>query len=213
MYPTPYSLPHRGLKFLEYYGRHNAYHPGVDLNNGHGSDDLGQEIRLPTETTVTYVSPLSGPGNDQNSGFGNFIVLHEQTSDRFVRFAHLLDINPDLLPGSRVPKDTVVGHLGKSGTESPHLHMEVWLPSMYVIQQNVKTYTYYPVGKSKAWVNSHYVDPLVWLEKFYVEPWKADAEAYAASVGIVDVPALVASHPQAHRWIEFVRKAVLAGSL
>ena len=66
IYPTKYKLPMNGLKYLEYYGKHQTYHPGRDFNFGSGNDDYGQEIFACKHGFVEYVSPKPTVWNLKN---------------------------------------------------------------------------------------------------------------------------------------------------
>jgi murein DD-endopeptidase MepM/ murein hydrolase activator NlpD len=57
-------------------------------------------------------------------------------------YAHLDSIAPGIVPGVRVEEGTLIGAVGVSGTsaesrpgtESPHLHFEIWLGDRWLGQ-------------------------------------------------------------------------------
>jgi len=57
-----YDTPHRGLTWLQWYGAHNVYHPGQDLNFGVGNDDKGAEVKawIGGNVNIYLQSLLSG---------------------------------------------------------------------------------------------------------------------------------------------------------
>lgn len=59
----PMVFDHLGYGYVDpIAGYKNSFHPGVDLNNGAGDDDLGQPIWLPQRSTCIYSGTVSGWG-------------------------------------------------------------------------------------------------------------------------------------------------------
>lgn len=50
-----------------------AFHPGVDINDGYGNDDLGNPVKVPCDGEVVYV------GKKEN-GWGNHVWIYEDDS-------------------------------------------------------------------------------------------------------------------------------------
>lgn len=206
-YPMDFDVPHRGLKWLEWYGPHNANHPGVDLNKGVGNEDLGNDVVTPVDGIVVYVSPEPTQWNNNNGGFGWHLVVHHPAQDRWSHFAHCDDIV--VAEGDVVQEGQLVAHVGNTGTTYAHLHWEVWLPAMYALQKaHSKPYRFYPSGWTRSKVQDHYEDPLAWVDQLNQQPqWKQDVEGWASTV-LNDVQGFKAAvGPGAHHVLELVRKA------
>lgn len=168
VYPIEFDLPHVGLNWLQWYEKHKVFHPGVDLNKGSGSDDLGLPIRCPVNGEVEYVSPEPTRWNKYNGGFGLFVVVYHPAYGRWTRYAHMNKV--DVRQNQKVKKGDQLGELGKSGTTSPHCHWEGWEPSMYEVQKkHFRRFAYYPSGESKQFVMKHYFDPIEWVESLEEE--------------------------------------------
>ena len=146
-----------GLKYLQYYAAHNVYHPGIDLNYGNGSDDCNNDVKPVAHGFVEYVHT----DVSTSRGFGKFIILSHDDGT-FTRYAHLSDI--EVTPGQDVSPDTIIGHVGKTGTGSCHLHYEVFTMAMAKRQVIHKyPWRYYPTGETKEYVAEHYIDPMQWV--------------------------------------------------
>lgn len=200
MFPAKLDLPLTGLDWLEYYGKHNVYHPALDINSGIGDDDLGNNIHCPAHGFVEYVYT-----SWNHRGFGNFvIILHDDGN--YTRYAHMNDIDNSIKRGVEVMRGQLLGHVGNTGTVYAHLHFEVFKPSMLSIQKkHFYSYRYYPSGKSKQYVIEHYINPWEWLQSMSPEKWREDAEKWAAKY-IKDMPEFLAE-VDLHKIIELVRRA------
>ncbi|MFC1616166.1 M23 family metallopeptidase [Patescibacteria group bacterium] len=158
MNPTRYSTPLTGLDYLQWYGSHNVYHPGVDFNYGSGWDDYGQEVHAAKDGIVVYIHQKISNSN----GFGKFLIIRH-SGGVYSRYAHLKSIEiPE--QGERVSEGTLIGYLGNSGTQSPHLHFEVFNEKMADVQRSYwRIWRYYPHGKSKQYITEHFLNPWDWL--------------------------------------------------
>ena len=201
-----FDVPHRGLKWLEYYSGHNVYHPGWDLNRGMGNDDHGDNVFCPVDGEVEYVSPKPSIYNRQNGGFGWFVVVYHQGYGVWTRYAHLSKVA--VHKGQKVEKGQKIAQVGNTGTKYAHLHWEVFGDAMYKIQANHwRKFGYYPSGKSKAWVSDHYIDGLKWIEEINSKPtWKQDAEEWASSY-VKDMDGFLSGYDP-HRMIMLIKRAV-----
>src|SRR4051794_38440999 len=119
MLPNPTRTDRIGLKYLEYYAPHKAFHPGVDFNWGPlPGSDKGQPVLTPARGKVIYVSPKG-----TNGGLGNYLVVEHPQLGTWTRYLHLDDVA--VKRGQKVLQEQLLGHLGDSGTTSAHLHFEV----------------------------------------------------------------------------------------
>ena len=163
IYPIQFDTPHAGLEWLEYYGKHDVYHPGFDLNIGSGNADLGHPIKCPVSAEVEYVSPEPSKLNSQNGGFGWFVVLYHPAYGVWTRYAHMNKVS--VATGQKLAEGENIGEVGKTGTTSAHLHFEGWKLPMFEIQKkHWRKFAYYPSGQTKQYIVDHYFDPLAWLD-------------------------------------------------
>jgi murein DD-endopeptidase MepM/ murein hydrolase activator NlpD len=158
MFPCRYDLPLSGLDWLEWYAPHKVFHPGVDFNWGRGMDDLGSPVYAAKSGYVQY----SHENVASSGGFGKFlIILHSDGT--YTRYAHLQTIKHLVDP--YVEEGVQIGTLGNTGTTYSHLHFEVFNEAMAKIQKkHWRPWRYYPSGKTKAWVQAHYLNPWEWLK-------------------------------------------------
>ena len=203
-YPIKFDVPHRGLKWLEYYGDHKVYHPGWDLNRGFGEQDLGDPIVSILGGEVEYVSPEPSTLNGQNGGLGRFVVVYHPAYGIWSRCAHMSTTAVKV--GQKVEEGGLIGSLGKSGTKYAHCHFEVWKKAIYDIQvKHYRKFAYYPSGKTKAWVQDHYIDGLAFIDDLNKgNNWREQAEKWASKY-INDVEGFV-GEPDGHKIIELIRK-------
>ena len=160
-YPTKYDTPLTGLDWLEYYNKHNVYHPGVDFNKGYGNDDLGQEVVAPKSGFVEFVHKTTW----NSSGFGKFVILHHSDGN-YTRYAHLKDIDNKIVEGREVKEGQLIGHVGNTGTGWAHLHFEVFNKKCASWQRgHWRPWRAYPTNWSKHSVQKYYINPWDWLEK------------------------------------------------
>jgi len=206
VYPMEFDTPHRGLQWLEYYGQHKVYHPGWDLNRGVGNQDLGDDVFAPVNGEVEYISPEPTRWNYHNGGFGRFIILYHSAYGVWTRYAHLQKVL--VKKGDKVEVGDKIGSVGNSGTKYVHLHFEVWKAETYKIQQNHhRKFAYYPSGKTKAWVNDHYVDGLKWIDDLNQKPgWQDEVEEWAGKY-LKDVPGFLAD-PSPHKILVLIKNVL-----
>lgn len=163
MFPCKYDIPLTGLDWLEYYNKHNVYHPGIDFNKGKGNEDLGNEVVAPKSGFVVYIHEnvlTSG-------GFGKFIIL-QHADKNYTRYAHLADIQ--IKEGQDIPIGKLIGHVGNTGTTYAHLHFEVFNEKCMQLQiEHWRKFRMYPSGWSKVKVKEYYLNPWEWLKGVDVE--------------------------------------------
>lgn len=95
-----------------------GFHEGLDLNLRTGADsDLGQPLYAVANGIIRYYHNASHP----NSGFGRHMVLECETirGKRWYHYAHAQEIITEVIS---VKEGDVIGKLGKSGTQTAHLH-------------------------------------------------------------------------------------------
>jgi len=185
MYPTKYSMPLTGLDWLEYYGKHKVYHPGIDFNWSYGWKDYGQDVVSARAGHIEYVSPAPTWKNNNNGGLGWFVIIIHADGN-YTRYAHLKEVADGIKVAKYVKEGELIGYLGNSGTGSPHLHFEVFNRDMAIKQaKHWRKWCYYPSNKSKQYVKSYYLDPWVWLSKQEVIPeWARDSWEKAVKLGM-----------------------------
>ena len=149
-----------GLEYLEYYSKHNVYHPGWDLNKGYGNDDLNAPGYAIMNGEVEYVSPKG-----DNGGLGLYCVLYFPSEGKWVRILHLNDFY--LKAGDNFKEGDLIMRVGKSGTNYAHMHIEGWNKIMFDYQEKYwkRKFGYYPSGQSKAWVQARTFDVLAWIQE------------------------------------------------
>jgi len=158
MYPTRFSTPLTGLDWLQWYGAHKVYHPGVDFNYGSGWDDFGQDIVAAKKGTIEYIYT-----GWNHRGFGNFVIIKHEDGN-YSRYAHMDKVR--VVQGNKVNEGSKIGTLGNTGTQSPHLHFEIFNEKMAVIQRkHWNPWRFYPSNKSKQYVTEHYLNPWTWLDQ------------------------------------------------
>lgn len=76
-----------------------------------------------------------------------------------MKFHHLahLKYKPLVSPGSVIDRGVLIGYVGKTGTDYPHCHYEI-------AKAKPPTWTFYPVGMSKAWVEANYENPVAYIK-------------------------------------------------
>jgi len=181
MYPTKYTTPLLGLDFLEWYPKHNVWHPGVDYGLA-GTTDLGNEVVSIRHGFVEYVhNNLLTSG-----GFGRFVIIQHDDGN-FTRYGHLQSVLVNQF--EEVTAGQRIGTLGGSGTTestySPHLHFESFKPSMAEIQRkHWRPFRYYPSGKDKTYIQEHYINPWDYMEE-KLEGWQKTTVDYFKDLGII----------------------------
>jgi len=179
--PMKYDVPFNGLEWLEWYDAHNVYHPGWDLNKGSSNQDKGLPVVAWLDGEIEYIAPEG----KSNGGFGNFMIIYHPAYGFWTRYAHLDRI--DVRQGEKVEEGQQVGTCGNTGTTYAHLHWEVFNQALYNIQ---KTYwkgpfRYYPSGKSKQWIQQHYIDGLKTIDELNKAHWSDDAMDWMVDSGLL----------------------------
>jgi len=142
-----------GYTWLDYNKSNNTYHPGDDYNFGYGDQDLGQDVASVSAGIVVHTSKST-------IGYGNIIIIKHQIGYNLKRFiltqygidtdtlysfyAHLKDIL--VAVGNEVDTGSLIGHVGKSGTELAHLHFEIYASIGDLVG---KDWRFWPTGWSK----------------------------------------------------------------
>jgi len=67
-----------GWEFMDVRNRNGDFHPGVDINDGVGNQDLGNPVRSPVDGKIVYIGKLNG-------GWGNHIFI-EQEPEKLNKF-------------------------------------------------------------------------------------------------------------------------------
>lgn len=173
-------MPLSGLDWLQWYKPHQVYHPGVDFNWGRGNEDAGLPIVSVKDGTVEFVNNSEAHGR----GLGLYIII-KHSDGVYSRYAHLSKV--DVKVGQKIREGDYIGRLGKTGpTEYAHLHFELFGEAMAEIQRNhTYKWSFYPVGKSKAWVEKHYINPWEYLKAPEMPEWAKIAATKAKKKGII----------------------------
>lgn len=149
--------PWSGYRFGSALDYTSGYHTGVDYNYGSGFDDYGEPIKAIADGSVRF-SALSG------SGFGNTIIIQHLlstaqqkkygTTSVYSRYLHL---KSRTVTGGSVKRGQVIGYCGNTGTNLPHLHLDIWKAVLGVHQEYHKNDL------------SQYLDPFKFIEANKVE--------------------------------------------
>lgn len=195
--PFDYNDPTTGLDWLEYWPPHNTFHPGVDLNKGIGNDDCGIEIRSPKPGIVEFIHPHKFNPED----FGLFVIMNHGDGT-YTRHAHMQRI--DVSIGDNVEKSDIIGLVGSTGTTYCHDHFEYFGEKLAEIQRNHwRKWRFYPVGKSKAWIAEHYINPWPLLRgEEETNDLKIGYEWFKENMGLSSPPKDVAEIDQVATMIE-----------
>lgn len=171
VHPTKFTGDYpswNGYTWLQWAKESKSYHPGDDYNFGSGSDDLGQDVVSASDGVVFHVSKSS-------TGYGDLIIIKHtlgynlkrlikeiygiETDTLYTLYAHLKDIVVKL--GDKVKSGDKIAEVGKTGTNSPHLHFEI-----YSLWKDLKstTYRFYPVGWSKEKIAENWLPAYKFIE-------------------------------------------------
>lgn len=137
-------------------GADGSPHPGWDYNYADAKgDDLGKPVYPCMLGKVVY-------SGERAHGYGNMVVVDHENG-WYSKYAHLLDIKVKV--GDKVNLDTILGTVGSTGAStSPHLHFE--LCDKFIWDQGPR---YWPKGRTRQFVASHYIDPAEMIDKFTKE--------------------------------------------
>lgn len=127
-----------------------AVHTGADLNwnTPVWNADAGAPAVACADGVITYARNTGG-------AWGNLVVI-EHGERLYSRYGHLQDIAVQL--GQRVRLGELVGHIGETGTSTPHLHFDI------STTDRLATYPQHWPGDDVAGVAAHYVDPKAFVE-------------------------------------------------
>lgn len=179
MYPCKFDYPLSGNDWLQFYALHNVFHPGLDLNKGSGDSDCGADVVSPKDGTIEFVNQNIPAGR----GLGIFVVIKHHDGF-YSQHCHLKDAV--VVAGQVVKEGDLIGHVGKTGTEVCHLHFEVFGEPMATLKRSWKyPWAFYPVGKSKAWIEKYYINPHTWLKPAEIPAWAKSAAEKAKAKGII----------------------------
>ena len=142
-------------------GKPNLRHIGVDYNGtGPGNSDLGLDVLCIAHGFVEKVIKWNGKG-----GYGNHVFVKHELSQKlkdkygeviYSHYAHLNDIV--CTQGQDIDQGMLIGHVGKSGTQYAHLHLEIKKPTGL-------GYESYPSDKPETWLKQYYFDPYYFIEE------------------------------------------------
>jgi murein DD-endopeptidase MepM/ murein hydrolase activator NlpD len=135
--------------------RETYYHEGLDINLKSGGDtDLGELLYAVGDGKIVYYHDNSHP----TKGFGRHLVLECQTplGTRWFHYCHCQEITATV---KEVKRGDVIGKLGKSGTQSAHLHFAVFKVDPSTLRNGIDT-----IAKTITELNSWWEDPLLSLD-------------------------------------------------
>lgn len=150
MLQFPIKYDRLGYRFGSrvYSGSKVALHSGSDLNLGPGTySDLGLEIKPMYKGEVVYAK-ASG------AGWGNLTVIYHPDLGVWSRYAHQQRIYVKV--GQLVESWDIIGTVGKTGTTSPHLHLDI-------IRKELPKWTNYTWGWSRKKLEEYYYDPIQYI--------------------------------------------------
>lgn len=176
VHPTRYSGEYpdgwAGYTFLDYDKNYNTYHPGEDYNWGiKGDDDLGQAVVATASGIIVFTSKAA-------TGYGNMIVIKHtlgynlkrfiketygiDTNELYSLYAHLQDILVSV--GNKIDTGALIAHVGKTGTQWPHLHSEIYAPIGELAQRDFRFYPTVDKGWTKEKVKQYYLPAYKFIE-------------------------------------------------
>lgn len=139
-----------GYTWLDWSPEAKSRHPGDDYNFGNGADDLGQDVSSIANGVVYHTSK-------SDRGYGHMVIIKHtigynlkrfiketygvETDTLYSLYAHLQKII--VATGNEVEAGAKIAEVGKTGTNSPHLHAEIYHLERDLIHTN---YRFYPVG-------------------------------------------------------------------
>lgn len=131
-----------------------GYHPGIDINAGPKPEsDLNMPVVAFSSGKIIYARNAGG-------GWGNLLVIEHQKitwdgKPTFTRMAHFARTLVKI--GDFVEAGQLIGYCGKTGTTSPHLHLE------FIIKK-LPTWTSYIYGWSEDKVRNYFLNPKTLME-------------------------------------------------
>lgn len=149
-YPIPYNPNKFGYKFGDRVkGRSGtALHTGVDFNYGASAfADYGLEIKPIYRGEVVYAQ-------NAGAGWGYLTVIWHPDLKVWSRYAHQSKIY--VHKGQTVDLHDIIGRVGRTGTSTPHLHLDV-------IKMGLDKWTRYTWGWTRKKLEQYYVDPLLYI--------------------------------------------------
>jgi len=120
----PYAKSAKGkIYYISGFGtRGGRQHQGIDLAPAGGE-------------ALPIISPFAGvvsgvwrgwPGNNDGSGYGNWVEIQHDSPKIFLFYGHLKDVHNSIQSGAKVSAGQVIGTTGNTGRSTgPHLHWEV----------------------------------------------------------------------------------------
>ena len=157
-----------GFTFLDWHQSNNVYHPGDDYNFGYGEQDLGQDVVATSAGQVLHTSKSS-------KGYGNIIIIKHilgynlkrfvketygiETNELYSFYAHLKDVFVNV--NDMVEMGQRIGTVGNTGTESPHLHFEIYAAIGELASQS---WRFYPIGWSKEKIKEFWLPSYLFIE-------------------------------------------------
>lgn len=96
-------------------------HGGADFNVG--DKNIGTRIYSIASGVVVRGQYAQQPSGIQDNKFGNYVTI-KNDDGMYASYAHMRDA-PTVSPGTRVTLGQHIGYLGSTGTDTPHLHLEM----------------------------------------------------------------------------------------
>lgn len=150
-FPTRYDPRRHGHKWLSEIilaGNQKGYHPGIDFNYGHPSEDEGQDVIAITDGIVKHARSCRG--------WGWHVLIYHPKYNVFSHCAHLQSICVG--ESEEVKEGQLIGFLGNTGNStSPHLHFE--------IRCTDRAADKYVTGMTQEEVEHHYTNPEQWIKE------------------------------------------------
>lgn len=110
--------------------------PGAHIKNGWYNDrdkgarkHTGTDIRSPEDTEIFSCTDGTVLYVGANAGAGNYVVVRDDLGYEY-HYYHMVRMTDFLVPGDRVKKGEVLGHVGNTGNSSAnHLHLGIISPT------------------------------------------------------------------------------------
>lgn len=163
-------------------GHPELRHIGVDYNYGAANQDIGFDAICAASGVVEKCIKWNGA-----AGYGNHVFIRHELSDRlkakygcdvlYSHYAHLNDIACQ--EGQDINKGDLIGHVGNSGTQYGHLHVEIRKPTGL-------GYESYPSDKPEDWLRQYYFDPYLFIEENKTEDPDMTSQLEACQLQVKD---------------------------
>lgn len=102
------------------------------VSNGGGRQHNGLDLANAGGGFIYAAGPGRVVSAEWRGGYGNFVEIDHGRGVR-TRYAHMIEIDPNLRPGMSVPAGVAIGRMGMTGNASGvHLHYEVLVDDLLV---------------------------------------------------------------------------------